>query len=89
MRSKEHFEKMSKIRKGRKLTDTWKENISKSTTTTGYYRVYKDVSDRYKQGFIYTYSYYENGKRKKISSVDINALKDKVLFKKLPWKKLI
>ena len=39
-----------------------------------------------KQGFIYNYQYYkEDGTRKKIKSVDINKLKDKVISKGLAW----
>lgn len=63
------------------------EKISKSQNTSGYYRVIKDYSDKYKQGFTYKYLYYQNGKQKSISSVDISKLEQKVLDKGLKWKK--
>ena len=52
----------------------WKIN---SENSTGYYRVYKTQR--------YLYSYYENKKRKKISSKTIEELKEKVLKKDLDW----
>lgn len=59
---------------------------SKSRNTTGYFRTTKIKSDRYKQGFIYSYQYYDdNKKRKHINSVDINKLKQKVKNKGLLW----
>lgn len=49
--------------------------------STGFFRVYLSEG-RYK------YRWYENGKRKSISSVDINKLKEKVIDKELPWHKM-
>lgn len=66
-----------------------KLKLSDARNETGYYRVAKQYSDKYSQGFRYRYIYTdENGKRKEIKSVDINKLKEKVLDKGLPWIKL-
>lgn len=62
--------------------------ISKSTNTTGFLRVYKKKRKDCKQGFIYVYSYYDNGKRKEISSINIEKLEKKVKNKNLPWEVL-
>jgi len=60
-------------------------HLAKKNNTTGYYRVYKDKNKRMKQGFIWRYKYYDNGKLKAIVSVDIDKLKEKVLDKGLEW----
>ena len=70
--TKEHRDRLSK-------------GISKGKNTTGYYRVYKQKSNRYKQGFRYRYLYLKNGKQKAISSVDLDKLKQKVIDKGLTW----
>ena len=72
------------------LSDNHKSKISKTTSksknTTGYYRVQKHKKKECKQGFIYKYRYFdENNKRKSISSVSIDKLKEKVLAKGLEW----
>lgn len=56
--------------------------------TTGYYRVIKKERKNTKQGFTWVYRYYKNGKRKYISSVDLDKLEEKVKAKGLPWYKL-
>ena len=40
----------------------WKENLSKSMSTSGYFRVCKDNDKKSKQGFYWCYQYIENGK---------------------------
>ena len=62
--------------------------ISKHTNTTGFLRVYKKKRKDCKQGFTYVYSYYDNDKRKEISSIDIEKLEKKVRNKNLPWEVL-
>lgn len=62
--------------------------MSKSRNSTGFFRVSKQYSDKFKQGFRYRYRYLENGKEKSISSVSIDKLKEKVLSKNLEWKEL-
>lgn len=55
---------------------------------SGYFRVSIFKNDKMRQGFYYGYQYYdENNKRRTISSVDLNKLKEKVIEKNLPWKK--
>jgi group I intron endonuclease len=59
--------------------------MSESKNTSGYSRVVKQKSEKYKQGFIWRYQYYEKGKRKFIRSVDIKKLEKKVKDKGLVW----
>lgn len=60
--------------------------MSKESTTTGYFRVSKQVKKDSVQGFIYRYKYRdENDKKKSISSVDIEKLEQKVKDKNLLW----
>ena len=73
---------------GKKLTLDRKISLSKRRNSTGFFRVIKEYSDRYKQGFRYRYSYLENGKQKVITSVNLDKLKEKVLSKNLEWKEL-
>lgn len=56
-------------------------SMSKNKNKTGYFRVYYDTN-RYK------YRWYEDGKRKSISSVNIDELKEKVQAKGLVWQRL-
>lgn len=71
------------MRKGHSLDDCKK--ISKHYTSTGYFRVYKYPDKSCKQGFIYRYSYFENGRRRVIGRVNILKLKEVVLSKGLEW----
>lgn len=86
--SQETKRKMSKKHKNKIVTQETKEKLSRINNTTGYFRVSKHKNKIYKQGFCYEYNYYDNGKRKKLSSVDFNKLEKKVKDKGLPWKKL-
>lgn len=84
--SKEARMKMSKSHLGKKLSDEHKYNISQSQNSTGYFRVHKEKNPRYKQGFFYRYSYLDEDKKpKKISSVSIEKLKEKVIARGLEW----
>lgn len=58
---------------------------SKTMSTSGILNVYKHKNPKLNQGFNWKYQYYENGKRKSFSSVDIHKLKKKVISKGLPW----
>lgn len=63
-----------------------KYKMSRANNTTGYFRVCKHRGDSFKQGFRYAYQYVdEDGKRKGITSTDINKLEQKVRDKGLPW----
>lgn len=69
-------------------SDEHKRNISKSKNTTGYLNVSKQKNKRLKQGFTWVYQYYEDGKRKVITSIFIDKLEAKVKSKGLTWMKL-
>lgn len=69
-------------KKGHQLKDNCGNN------TTGYYRVTKHKSKRYKQRFVWRYQYTKKGKRRVIVSVDIKKLEKKVKAEGLPWRKL-
>lgn len=62
-----------------------RKKMSLKYNTSGYYRVFKHKCPNCKQGFRWIYSWYEGGKRKEISSVDLNKLKEKVLSRGLEW----
>ena len=79
--------KLSEAHKGKILSDKHKESISKSNNTSGYYRVSKHKDKKYKQGFYWRYEYYEHGKYKTISSINIKKLEEKVKSKGLKWLK--
>lgn len=73
---------------GRQLSEETKIKLSSAQNTSGYYRVIKQVCPECKQGFMYAYLYYENGTRKRISSVDLKKLEKKVRVEGLEWFKL-
>jgi len=65
---------------GRNRTDENKLNVSKSSNTTGYFRVCKVKKPKCKQGFMWEYKYYDDDKKRHtLSSVSIDTLKEKVL----------
>lgn len=63
-------------------TDHKKSKLS----STGFLNVKKLESNMYQQGFCYTYTYYKDGKRKQLSSVDILKLRNKVINAGEEWK---
>ena len=77
---------------GKEMSKETRKMMSDSKTkllnTTGYFGVTKLIDDNYTQGFRWGYHYRENGKRKFLSSVDLNKLKEKVLAKGLEWREL-
>lgn len=86
-RSDEIKEKIRKTMTGMKNSDKQNKKISQASNTTGFYRVIKRINKKYKQGFLWTYVYYEEGKKRQtfISSVDLLKLKQKVIKKGLEW----
>ena len=86
--SEEHKKKISEAMKGKHLSDETKKKISKSKNTSGYYRVYKIKDKSCKQGFLWVYEWRENKKRKKLSSINIKNLEEKIKEKGLPWFKI-
>lgn len=88
--TEETIEKIRKANIGKKVSDKTQKKMSLSQgNSTGYRRVYLCSSPRYKSGKIYKYQYYnDDGKRKVISSVNLEKLKEKVLKAGLPWEKI-
>lgn len=87
--SEESKRKMSESSKDIKHSDEHKLKTSKSLNTSGYFRVYKKKDKKSKQGFYWVYQYSdEDGKRRTISSTDINQLEVRVKDRGLEWKKL-
>ena len=83
--SEETKKKISESLTGTERQYNARHQISKAQNNSGYFRVSKRVCNSCKQGFSYSYAYYENGKRKHINSVSIDKLKEKVLNKGLEW----
>jgi len=94
--SEETRKKMSEAQKGEKhhlygkhMREEHRKNLSKSRNTTGFYRVSKEKCKSCKQGFKWVYGYYdENGKRKKITTVNLKKLEEKVKARGFDWFKL-
>ena len=94
--SEETRKKMSEAQKGEKhhmygkhMREEHRKNLSKSRNTTGFYRVSKEKCKSCKQGFKWVYAYYdEKGKRKKITTVNLKKLEEKVKTKGFDWFKL-
>lgn len=70
---------------GRNLTLDHQSKMSKTTTSTGFFRVMKSTDKSCIKGFNYVYRYYRDGKRKEISNVDILKLKETVIKRGLEW----
>lgn len=85
----ESKQKISKVHKGKTISDETKHKMSESRNTSSYFRVSKHKDKTCKQGFIWRYVYLdEKGKIKEIVSVDIKKLESKVKAKGLEWRKL-
>lgn len=80
--------RISQKLKGRKMSEKQKKVLSKKKNIVGIYNVCKVYREDYKQGFFYLYYYYENGKRKRLQSVDLKKLEKRVLERGLPWIKI-
>lgn len=82
-------EKMSNSHKGARFIQKQKIEMSRKKNTSGFYNVSKEKNKRCKQGFIWSYSYidYTDNKRRKIQSIDIKKLEQKVKEKGLYWEK--
>ena len=86
--TEETKQKISSSHKGKIHSIDALLNMSNAKNTSGYFRVSKEKRDDVKQGFVWKYYYYDSGKRKHISSVDIKKLEEKVKSKNLEWRKL-
>lgn len=80
-------ENSAKIWEGKTFSENHKKALSKSKNSTGYYRVGIHKDKQFKQGFCWSYKYYENGKVKSLYSVDLKKLEEKVKAKGLEWEK--
>lgn len=66
--------------------DIYSQNISKALTSTGFYLVSTAQCTQCKSPIIYRYQYPDkNGKRKKISSIDLDKLEQRVKARGLRW----
>ena len=83
--STETRKRMSKSQKGNYHSDESCKKMSEFWNTTGYYRVSKIKNSEVKQGFYWCYSCTKKGKRTRISSVNLEELKQKVEAKGLEW----
>lgn len=84
--------KMSETRKGegnpffgKNHSEETKKKISSYKNTSGFYRVTKCKNNSCKQGFIWSYQYRENNKTKRIMSVDLKQLEQKVKAQGFNW----
>lgn len=85
--SEEHRKKISEANKGKKIGLEHKLYLSERKNTTGYYNVVKKRDKKSKQGFYWAYQYYEDGKRKVLSSNDLDKLRYRVISRGLKWVK--
>jgi len=87
--SKETRNKIRDARKGSKLSQKDRDNLSEIKNTTGFFRVYKEYDDAFKQGFTWRYQYHDgNDKIRRLSCVSLDGLKEKVLTNGLEWREL-
>lgn len=84
--SEETREKISKANFGHRFTLEDKLNMSYSKNNTGFFRVHKRNDNHCKKGFMYIYTYVEDGKQNAIVSTKIDELEKKVKSKGFPWK---
>lgn len=72
--------------KGKNLYEETMHKISEAQNTTGFYRVTKANDANCKQGFRWYYQYYENNRQKRITSINLFKLEEKVKAKGMTWK---
>ena len=76
---------------GKQIKHSLERNMthSKTTSTTGYFRVTKRKEPRMIQGYMWAYQYYdENHVRKRIARKTLEELEEVVKSKGLVWRKL-
>lgn len=71
--------------KGKTRSLEQRKTISKTMSTTGFFRVDKDKDNTCKQGFLWRYRYQQNKKIKKIRRVNLLKLQEEVEVRGLPW----
>ena len=70
---------------GVRYSEDIRSNISKHTNTSGILNVTKNKDKKYTQGFKWSFQYFDNRRRRCLTSTDLNKLKEKVLEKGLKW----
>ena len=81
----------SSIHLNKKIVDSHQEKskhkMSKTKNTTGFFRVVKEKSNSYTNGFRWAYQYYITPKKRKtIASVNLEKLMEKVIKEGASWK---
>lgn len=71
--------------KGKTRSLEQRKTISKTMSTTGFFRVCKEKDNTCKQGFLWRYRYQQNKKMKKIKRVNLLKLQEEVEVRGLPW----
>lgn len=85
-KSEEHKQKISQALKGKKRTLEHSINSSKWQNTSGYYRVSIIKCEKCNQGYSYAYDWNdEDGNHKRLKSINIEKLEQKVKDKGLIW----
>ena len=84
----QHNKKISESKKGVPQPKNSTLNMIRTKNTSGIYRVSKQTNNNFKQGFRWIYQYDDNGKRRVITSVDLEKLESKVKSKGLDWIKV-
>jgi len=88
MRRADHIRLHKTNSKREAFSLNWKQNLSKSMNTSGYFRVCKDIDKNAKQGFNWCYQYSdENGKKRKIRRTNLKELERVVKAKGLEWRR--
>ena len=83
--SEETKKRISEACKGKIIPKETQIKMSKSRNTSGMYRVSKCKQNRPKNSFTWTYTYYEDGVKKSLTSKDLNILEQRVKEKGLDW----
>ena len=80
-------ERLREINYDKDIPDETRRKMSHSRNTTGFFRVTQRNHKSCKQGFMWTYQYYDEKRtaQKSIGSVNLLKLKQKVLDKGLEW----
>ena len=87
MTKEEHISYHNRLREySEKSKEKQSNTLSHRINKSGYYRVSKRVNTTLKQGFLWRYTYVQDGKRKEIASISLSKLKEKVVAKGLEWK---
>lgn len=87
MRVSDHIRLHRTNSKRKPFSLDWKQNLSKSMTTSKYFRVCKDNDKKSKQGFNWCYQYEKNGKKHKIRRTNLKDLEKAVKSKGLEWRR--